>query len=240
MNKYPPQNIAPTIISQPKASLILKSYGLGALKTRIYGDIEQEATDIQDGASRFGTPVFDNIVFLAPDYFERVPKEEAGMTTLKSQIVVLGGNVNVGDDGTQVSKAEIKDLEGVGFNAFKVNTVLIDVTQQRNVITTAIAGARGTIKEYINDGDYQIKIRGFIESDSPYKYPGVDVGTFSSYLKAPVPITVISNYLRSFSIDRIVVTGYSFPQTEGRRNLQFFEIDAISELEAENEFIKFS
>src|ERR1035437_375891 len=39
---------------------------------------------------------------------------------------------------------------------------LIEVTNTRNVVTTAVAGLDGTIKEYISDGDYIINIKAKI------------------------------------------------------------------------------
>ncbi len=224
-------NSWPGIISQPKAEIILKSYGLNSLKKDVYSKIEKENEDEPDGQSRLGNPVFDNIIFKRPEYFI---KDSDGV----QRQVVLGGNTSIGIDGSQESTTELNfGTNNGGENAFRIDTVLIEVVQQRNVIVTPIAGGNGTVKEYIGEGDYQIKMRGFIDSGTPGKYPKSDIVTFSNYLKAPVPIEIVSNYLRSFNIDKVVILEYLFPQTEGRRNLQFFEITAISEQNLESEFI---
>lgn len=246
-SKYPQQGIAPSIISQPKAELILKSYGLSALRKNLYSKFNEEEEDTTEFNSRLGNPVFDNIILLSPRHVVKTPKEDfqfldsfgnpnASDSLVKTTLITPAGNIRVPEEGTQESTNTSDN--GSGFNALRIDTVLIELTQIKNVVATAVAGANGTIKEYIGDGDYQIKIRGFIESGGMNKYPKTDVGILSLYLQAPVPIKIISDYLRTFNIDKIVVLDYNFPQTEGRRNLQFFEINAISDKELEAGFIK--
>ena len=250
-SKFPDQLKVPGIISQPKADIILKSFGLGLLKPKIYGDIEQEEQDEFDGVSKFGTAVFDNIILFAPAYLEpptqediEIAKSFGNTDVLLGTQKVLSGNIFVADDVTQNQDGKVSNIQRPGdVNAFLINTALIEVSQQRNIITTPIAGLGvvngrgGTVKEYISENDYSIKIRGFIESNSPGKAPRIDLGILSSYFKAPVALEVASNYLRAFDITRIVVVGYNFPQTEGQRNLQFFEVDCISDFEPEKIFI---
>jgi hypothetical protein len=249
-SKFPNQQIVPSIINQPKADIILKSYGLNALKKELYKKATPEEEDQEDARSKFGLPVFDNIILLAPNYDIKVPKEDIefiddfGKTdeefkNLLSTRKILEGNIRIDNEKTNQPRNELIEETGNGFpNALQINTVLIELTQTKNVVVTPIAGASGTIKEYIGDGDYQIKIRGFLEGDAPNKYPTVDVRNLSEYLQAPVPIKIISNYLRTFDISSIVVTDYAFPQQEGRRNLQFFELTAVSDKELEAGFIK--
>jgi hypothetical protein len=227
-----------TLLQQPKADLILKSYGLDKLRRSIIGNIDMEAVDASDAISKFGTQVFDNIILAAPSYDEYVTIEKNGVATTQTQQVVLGGNTFVGTDNTNPS-AEISDtVNNSGNNAFKIDTVLVEVMQTKNIVSTPIAGGNGSVKEYIGLGDYTIKMRGYIQSDSPYQYPTSDVGILSSYLSAPVPIRIYSNFLRLFNISSLVVTEYNMPQTEGRRNLQFFDITAVSDNEIEKLFIE--
>jgi hypothetical protein len=245
------------ILSQPKAEIILKSYGLNAIKRKFYslpsGGLKKkedqypyvivEEEDERDAVSRLGTNVFDNIIFKKPYYLVKTAKDNITILTnpngelIQTTTVDETGNSTLPDAKTQNSNTEIKAQGENEPNAFLINTVLMEVTQTRNVIVTPIAGGNGTIKEYIGDGDYQIKMRGYIESSNPNKYPIEDMNIFKKYLSAPVPLEVVSNYLRIFDIDKIVILDYNFPQTEGRRNLQFFEITAISEKELENGLI---
>ena len=108
-------------------------------------------------------------------------------------------------------------------NPLRVDTVLFHVNQTKNVITTAIQGRNGTVKEFISDGDYSISIRGVLTGNN---------GEYQ-LLKAPIALDVNSWFLAQFGIFQMVVTDYSFPQNEAMLNTQAFEITAISELPVE-------
>jgi hypothetical protein len=110
-----------------------------------------------------------------------------------------------------------------------LETVLLDVAQSKNIVTTAITGRDGTIKEYISDGDYVINIKGAITSQSN-AFPMSDVRSILAILRKKETLNIVSDYLRLFDIYNIVVTDYKFSQVEGFQNIQFFEINAISDI----------
>ncbi len=109
-----------------------------------------------------------------------------------------------------------------------LDTVLLDVSQTKNIVTTAITGRNGTIKEYISDGDYVVNIKGAITTQGN-GYPMSDVRGLLSILRKKETLQIVSDYLRIFDIYQIVVTDYKFSQVEGFQNTQFFEINAISD-----------
>lgn len=117
-------------------------------------------------------------------------------------------------------------------NGIVIDHVLINVSQTKNIVTTPIQGRNGTVKEYISDGDYQIEITGTISSDTN-NYPETDVNELVQILRAPVAINIISEFLNWFDIHSVVVTDYSFPQTEGVRNVQEFSINLLSDVPVE-------
>jgi hypothetical protein len=110
-----------------------------------------------------------------------------------------------------------------------LETVLIDVSQSKNIITTAITGRDGTIKEYISDGDYVINIKGALTTQGNL-YPLDDTRDLLAILRKKETLNIVSDYLRLFDIYNIVVTDYKFSQVEGFQNTQFFEINAISDI----------
>jgi len=108
---------------------------------------------------------------------------------------------------------------------------MVEVNQNRNIVTTNIAGLDGSVKEFINNGDYNITIRGFFSSDDADVYPAVDVRTLSAYLKAPVSLKITNLFLNDyFGITDIVPVSYSFHQQEGVRNVQYFTIECLSDI----------
>ena len=160
-------------------------------------------TDEEDGKSPVATSFLGTPVFSNIDFIE-------------------GSYRNL--EGDQVNY-----LQG-GTPGLTVDTVLMTVSQSRNIVTTPIQGRNGTVKEYISDGDYDVTIRGAIVHPSPNVYPEEDVLKLVEALRVQDNIEVASRYLNDvFGITNLVVTGYSLPQTEGFQNTQFFEIKAISD-----------
>lgn len=121
-----------------------------------------------------------------------------------------------------------KNGQNFNFNEIKIDVVLFEVQQAKNIVTTAIQGRDGTIKEYISDGDYAVNIKGVLNAPNG-TFPLDEFINLIKTLKAPVPLKVNSWWLEKFGIYNIVVTGYSFAQQAGRFSQQMFEINAISD-----------
>jgi hypothetical protein len=116
--------------------IIAKGFGSQALKRVFYNvaletEEEDENAD-QDLHSYLGTPVFSNLEFIPGEYTDK--------------------------NGAKIPYGEI--LKNGRNTTFRVDTVLIDVSQEKQIIKTNIQGVSGSVKEYISKGDYQIKVRG--------------------------------------------------------------------------------
>lgn len=122
---------------------------------------------------------------------------------------------------------------------------IMTVVQERNIVSTALQGRNGTIKEYISDGDYQIEVAAAIlpakrsmtnnedtDTDSfiPLNdnYPLEELMQFMKLLKAQDNISVQSDFLDLFGISSAVVKSYGFEQqTHGNR--QAFSLTMLSD-----------
>jgi hypothetical protein len=186
-----------------QAKLIIKGFGLGALKPKFYhnaGDTNQRTLEeiareegkegIYNGD--FGLPVFDTLTFVGTSY-----------TTLDGKTITIP-TINMG-------------------------VALIEVSQSKNIVTTAIQGRNGTIKEYISDGDFVINIKGVLTSNAQDVYPTELVKQLLSFCAAPISFGVASSILEKFGIQEIVIQEFSFPQVEGMRNIAPFQIQCLSE-----------
>ena len=118
-----------------------------------------------------------------------------------------------------------------------VNSVLLVVSQTKNIVMTAIQGRSGTIKEYVSDGDYSISGTGTI-TNSNNTLPLDDLTTLNRIFKVPESIPVISQFLNEiFDINNIVIESYNFSQKRGFRNEIAFSFSAYSDVPPEiNEF----
>lgn len=111
----------------------------------------------------------------------------------------------------------------------RIDTVLMDISQQRNIVTTAVQGRNGTVKEYISDGDYQVTIRGILVEPEPYDYPAEQVRELLRLCRIQAAVQAVSPFLQLFQIYDLVVTDYRLPQIEGYQNMQPFEMTCISD-----------
>lgn len=113
------------------------------------------------------------------------------------------------------------------------DTVLIEVSQTRNIITTAVQGRNGTVKEYISDGDYQISVNGVISTKynnvAPFESDITYINSVFAMLKANVAIPVACNFLDMFQINSMVVLDYKLNQIEGARNTIGFSMNCLSD-----------
>ncbi len=186
--------------------IILNGFGLQNVKALYYkGVLPTEEPDNYKPLrpSYLGTPVFANLIFIPGKYKDK--------------------------KGVEVVYGEILKNDDLGEN-FEINTVLIDVSQQKQIIKTNIQGLAGTVKEYISMGDYQVSIRGALVSESSETYPETEVRQLREYLEAETAVGVASRFLSDiFDVETIVIEGFSFPQSEGVPNVQLFEISAVSD-----------
>lgn len=125
------------------------------------------------------------------------------------------------------------DGDEIFYGGFTCDTVLFQVSQQKNIVKTAIQGRNGTIKEYISDGDFEIQVRGVIISSNPLHYPETDVASLVEVLKVPAELRITSSFLNNLGIDDVVVESYEFQQNEGFYNSQMFTIKMVSEIPIE-------
>lgn len=116
-----------------------------------------------------------------------------------------------------------------------INDAAINVSLQKQVVQTALVGHKGTIKEYITDGDYQVNISvGLVAVDGNGEiidqYPERAVAQLREILERPEALEVSSAFLDLWGITHLVVTGFSAKQMT-HSNRQVIEITAISDTE---------
>ena len=184
--------------------IVLKGFGLQAFKRTFYS-VRQDAEGQDENA---------------PD---PVPTTYLGTPVFCNLELIPGRYVN--KDGDKIDYAG-----GVGSENFRIDTVLIDVSQQKQIIKTPIQGVNGTVKEYISMGDYQVKVRGALVDQSAQRYPQEQAQQLREFLEVEDSIGIASRFLNDvFEVQKLVIESFSFPQVEGFQNVQLFEFSAISD-----------
>lgn len=133
----------------------------------------------------------------------------------------------------------------LGTESVELIECIMTVTQERNIVTTALQGRNGTVKEYISDGDYQIEVKAAILpirqsvtskeeavpdvfSSVEDRYPEDELKQFIQLLQAQESINVGSDFLDLFGVQSAVVKSYTFEQ-QTHSNRQSFSLTLLSD-----------
>lgn len=115
-----------------------------------------------------------------------------------------------------------------------MNDAIVAISRSKNIVTTQMVGMNGTIKEYINDGDYNLNIvvgvaavkDGVIVDE----YPSEGLRNLRTFLDDNEALNVHSEFLDVFDISSIVISSFSVSQ-DTASNYQSVSISAISDEE---------
>ncbi len=135
------------------------------------------------------------------------------------------------------------DNQVINYAGIRLDTILFDIAPTKNIIRTAINGTdRGTVKQYISLGDYEIRGTGILtgssfETQGGAEYnverledvPEEEIRKLNQIFKIPQEIEVISEFLDFFDISTVVVEAMAISQIEGYRDSLLFSISMLSD-----------
>ncbi len=137
--------------------------------------------------------------------------------------------------GTPVyAPLQIKDgsytLDGkkITYQGIDLKNVLCNISFGKNIVKTAIVGRNGTVKELISLTDRIINIKGVLVSPNN-EYPEEQVQRLLNICDLQTDIEVVSPFLALFKVYNLVIEDCKFPQREGFRNVQAFELSCVSD-----------
>jgi hypothetical protein len=140
--------------------------------------------------------------------------------------IIFNAGVILDEGGNQTDK----------WDDFRIDDVLLTVSQSKKIITTEIQGRNGTVKEYIGLDDFQIQITGRL--NGTYNVNPKDLTRqLKLILSSGQPLEITSWYLQNLDITDIVVKDFNFGQTEGEYSTQYFTINALSDKRFEAKII---
>lgn len=122
------------------------------------------------------------------------------------------------------------------FNGMFIDCVLTTVTQNKIIERTQITGRKGTIKEYVSDGDFDVSLKIVLYTPNPNLFPEEASNRLVQILKAPISLEVVSPVLNKYDIYNIVVTGYTNSQRQGFKNITVFDVTAVSDTPLQLQF----
>ena len=106
---------------------------------------------------------------------------------------------------------------------------LFDIAPSWTIKKENILGGNGTVKEYIQQDDFEIRIRGFLINYNSNDYPEQLVADFWKAINCQRSIGITSRVFNILNIHNIVVKSVRLPALEGYMNIQPFEIECVSD-----------
>ena len=179
--------------------VLIEAETFAGKKQPIFGMTGDSTKDEPDYYSKLGTPVYGSLRLGSTDP-NKTPQNEY-----------------VGVDGKTYT-----------FDTVKLDIAIITVNMKKNVVKTQIQGLRGSVKQFIALGDYDITINGVID-DVQNTSPTQAVLALHKAAAAEIAIPVTNYFLNQFGIYYIVIEDLNMPQMEGRYSSQIFTIRACSD-----------
>lgn len=105
---------------------------------------------------------------------------------------------------------------------------MIDVSQNKVIVTTPINGRDGTVKEYIYTDDFNITIRGLLVGEGN-NYPHDQRRELYSLFKLNTSLGVTSRVLNDLGIYSLVFKSIQFQDLEGYNNACQYTITALND-----------
>lgn len=121
------------------------------------------------------------------------------------------------------------------FAPFNFEECIMTINLEKNIVSTALQGRSGTIKEYVTQGDYSITMAAAIsnyqeegQSNSITEYPAEKLKKLKEFLDVEDSIKVHSQFLDYFGIRSVVIQKYNLTQ-ETHSNRQSISITMLSD-----------
>ena len=144
--------------------------------------------------------------------------------------------VGTSSRGTPVYDRLIIDGSSIGLGQdIQIDAYTIDVSQQKNLVETALVGRNGTTKEYVSTGDYQITIGLTLFSDAVNKYPEEELRLLKEILNYNGNIKLYAKWLSRLDITECFVKSHSLRAEVYTQ--QSIKIELVSDTPSEVEFI---
>lgn len=113
-----------------------------------------------------------------------------------------------------------------------INDAIAAISKRKNIVTTPLVGMDGTVKEYINDGDYGINlivgVQALRDGKIVDEYPSDGITQLRQFFDVKETIYVHSEFLELFDISKVVVQNFSVTQAT-ESNYQPIELSLLSD-----------
>jgi hypothetical protein len=121
------------------------------------------------------------------------------------------------------------DIENISFPTLRLpeaSTLAIEV--QKSIIETPLNGGRGSFKEIVQIGEYEITIIGTLLAQN-YEQANTEIQRINDLFKVNRSLNIINDYLQSLGINQVVLRAFSLPDLQGGEYQRSYQITCVSD-----------
>lgn len=150
-----------------------------------------------------------------------------------SEVIGKNGNPNLKAIKDQLGQPRLTSL-GLKYGSTEmiIDECILTVTQETNIVSTALQGRNGTIKEFISLGDFSINaelgLSSYQNDEASFEYPKQQLEKLVELFNIHKTLIVDSEFLTVFGIKAAVVTSYEVQQ-ETHSNRQSLRLHMLSD-----------
>lgn len=104
----------------------------------------------------------------------------------------------------------LEQIDGTS-DDYVLESAIVSFNRAKNVVLTEVQGRDTTIKEFINNGDYAISVKGIICSDD-VSFPKEKFKEFMKFMNAKQSIKIVHEVLNLVGVHEIVITDFDCPE----------------------------
>ena len=111
------------------------------------------------------------------------------------------------------------------------NEPLLTITGKKVIVETTIVGnkRKGTVKEFITSGDYNIKIEGICIEAGKKEYPQEQVESIIALAERNEALDFSNEIAELFKINRLVIKDYGISPMQGQPYSQKYYLSCVSD-----------
>lgn len=117
---------------------------------------------------------------------------------------------------------------------YEIDCAMVSITGKKNIVSTQMIGRKGTVKELINEDDYQISITGIVIGENQ-QFPEEkldkikELYSINEAIELKCALTDIFLSEENQMCDKVVITDISFPQSQQTEYTQIIEMQCITD-----------
>jgi hypothetical protein len=144
------------------------------------------------------------------------------------------GQIKTGNNGLG-----LPILQNISFTSTDPNTpkynmgdALVTFTSTRRNVRTPMQGQDEDVIEFISNGNWNVKIQGFLVSPNPYRAPLDAIRLFKTWFRdKKESLGVVGKMFDSLGIHQLVIESANLSAIPGMINVRPFELSCISDLD---------